>query len=237
MSTLPHVHTYSWIVLLKHRRISSVYTGSGSRTTATTQKDIHFCYCYWLWLEAFTIAPLRTTLDVSRVLQILFRLLLFLRYFSNIFLVQFFIFKNFDKVNAHLVYSASATIFQYICSETPILFVHAHSLSTRQFNATAHFTNQRAVPEEVSYNHFHNILRLFDLLPNFPFTTNETMGDNGMYELPRDLTLRISGNQEIPEKCLNLIERHPGVQSSCQNENFFNPRKKFLKKQKLIFKC
>ena len=25
------------------------------------------------------------------------------------------------------------------------------------------------------YNHFHNILRLFDVLPNFPFTTSETM--------------------------------------------------------------
>ena len=28
-----------------------------------------------------------------------------------------------------------------------------------------------------NYNHVHNILRLFDLLPNFPFTTSETMGD------------------------------------------------------------
>ena len=27
------------------------------------------------------------------------------------------------------------------------------------------------------YNHFHNILRLFDVLSNFPFTTSETMGD------------------------------------------------------------
>ena len=65
-------------------------------------------------------------------------------------------------------------------------------------NVTAHFTNQRAVPEKVSYNHFHNILRLFDLLPNFPFTTGETMGDNVMYELPhelpRDLKLKILGN-------------------------------------------
>ena len=26
-------------------------------------------------------------------------------------------------------------------------------------------------------NHFHNILRLFDVLTNFPFTTNETMRD------------------------------------------------------------
>ena len=27
----------------------------------------------------------------------------------------------------------------------------------------------------VNYNHFHNILRLFDVLPNLPFTTSETM--------------------------------------------------------------
>ena len=26
-------------------------------------------------------------------------------------------------------------------------------------------------------NHFHNILRLFDVLPNFLFTTSETMRD------------------------------------------------------------
>ena len=25
--------------------------------------------------------------------------------------------------------------------------------------------------------YFHNVLRLFDVLPNFPFTTSETMGD------------------------------------------------------------
>ena len=28
-----------------------------------------------------------------------------------------------------------------------------------------------------SNNHFHNIFRLFDVLPNFPFTTSETMRD------------------------------------------------------------
>ena len=27
------------------------------------------------------------------------------------------------------------------------------------------------------YNHFHNISRLFDVLPNFPFTTSEMMCD------------------------------------------------------------
>ena len=28
-----------------------------------------------------------------------------------------------------------------------------------------------------TYNHFHNILRLFNVLTNFPFTTSETMRD------------------------------------------------------------
>ena len=29
----------------------------------------------------------------------------------------------------------------------------------------------------LNYNQFHNILRLFDVLPNFPFTTSETIRD------------------------------------------------------------
>ena len=41
------------------------------------------------------------------------------------------------------------------------------------------------------YNQFHNILRLFDVLPNFLFTTSETMRDyyykHGIYELPHEL--------------------------------------------------
>ena len=31
--------------------------------------------------------------------------------------------------------------------------------------------------EGLSHNHFHNVLRLFDALPNFPFTTSEKMRD------------------------------------------------------------
>ena len=31
--------------------------------------------------------------------------------------------------------------------------------------------------ENFSDNHFHNILRLFDVLPTFVFTTSETMSD------------------------------------------------------------
>ena len=29
-----------------------------------------------------------------------------------------------------------------------------------------------------TYNQFHNIFRLFNVLPNFPFTRNETMSDH-----------------------------------------------------------
>ena len=32
-----------------------------------------------------------------------------------------------------------------------------------------------------SYNHFHKILRLFDVLPNFSFTTSETMQNYYLY--------------------------------------------------------
>ena len=70
-------------------------------------------------------------------------------------------------------------------------------------------------PTLETYNQFHNILRLFDVLTNFPFTTSERCASitykHGMYELPRELTndlrLKILVNYEISGKCLNLIER------------------------------
>ena len=62
----------------------------------------------------------------------------------------------------------------------------------------------RKTDPELSYeicNHFHNILGLFDVLPNFPFTTSEMMhitDKQGRYELPhklpKDLRFRILGN-------------------------------------------
>ena len=42
-----------------------------------------------------------------------------------------------------------------------------------------------------TYNHFHNILRLFDVLSNFPFTSSETVDSlkhkHGTQELPHEL--------------------------------------------------
>ena len=39
------------------------------------------------------------------------------------------------------------------------------------------FNKDIKVEENFEDNHFHNILRLFDVFPNFPFTTSETMRD------------------------------------------------------------
>ena len=36
---------------------------------------------------------------------------------------------------------------------------------------------QDAEKSKVHHNHFHNILRLFDVLQTFPFTTSETIRD------------------------------------------------------------
>ena len=56
--------------------------------------------------------------------------------------------------------------------------------------------------ERYIYNQFYNILRLFDILSNFPFTKSETIAiityKHGIYELPYELAnnlrLRILGN-------------------------------------------
>ena len=49
------------------------------------------------------------------------------------------------------------------------------------------------------YNHFHNILRLFDILTNFSYKTRETKGaitsnKHGICKLPNDVKLRTLGN-------------------------------------------
>ena len=63
----------------------------------------------------------------------------------------------------------------------------------------------------LDYNHFHNILRLFDvfLLPPVKRCAIITYKE-GIYELPQelpnDLRLKILENYEISGKCLNSIE-------------------------------
>ena len=48
-------------------------------------------------------------------------------------------------------------------------------------------------------------------------------------ELGRDLRIRNWGNWEISGKCLNFIDRYPSGQCSCQNENFVDTIKQFMK--------
>ena len=49
----------------------------------------------------------------------------------------------------------------------------------------------------VTYNHFHNILRLFDALPNFPFTTSETMRDYYLQALYIQVASRVAERLKI----------------------------------------
>ena len=65
------------------------------------------------------------------------------------------------------------------------------------------------------YNQLHNILRLFDVLPNFPFTQVTlcaiiTYNKHRIYELPHqlpnNLRLRILENYEKSGKSLNFIK-------------------------------
>ena len=64
-----------------------------------------------------------------------------------------------------------------------------------------------------TYNQFHDIVRLFDVLPNLSPQVKRCAiitDKHGIYELshelPNDLRLRILANLEIPENCLNFIE-------------------------------
>ena len=68
---------------------------------------------------------------------------------------------------------------------------------------------------KIIYNHFHNILRLFDLLPNFRSPQVKRCaiityrhGINAIpHKLPNALRLRILGNYDILRKCLKSIKR------------------------------
>ena len=48
-----------------------------------------------------------------------------------------------------------------------------------------------------SNNHFHNILRLFDFLPNFPFTTSEKMHDYYLQTWYKQVASRVAKRRKI----------------------------------------
>ena len=62
--------------------------------------------------------------------------------------------------------------------EVKRLALQINGLVTVQYKLLLKFcTDYSKINKQEIYNHFHNILRLFDVLPNFPFTTSEAMGD------------------------------------------------------------
>ena len=57
-------------------------------------------------------------------------------------------------------------------------FVYSETATSAEFKIIANsFFLYTTTKSNGVYNHFHNILRLFDMLPNFPFTASETMRD------------------------------------------------------------
>ena len=89
-----------------------------------------------------------------------------------------------------LFYSAySVNIIIFIC--TPRISAESHALLLSLIRYII-FT----------YSYFHDILRLFDVWPNFTFTSSETIRDFYLstwhirvaHELPNDWSLRILGN-------------------------------------------
>ena len=74
------------------------------------------------------------------------------------------------------------------------------------------------------YNQFHNILRPFNVLPNFPFTTSEAMGDYYLHtwylklphELPNDLRLGKLGNIRKAPKSHRMVVHHPAPLTAQQ---------------------
>ena len=82
-----------------------------------------------------------------------------------------------------------------------------------------------------THNHGHNILRLFDTLQNFLFTTCEKSviitNEHGTYEFPHKLPKL--GNLERSGQSQNFIEFCPCAQSSSQIKTFFDTGRKLLK--------
>ena len=82
------------------------------------------------------------------------------------------------------IYRTEVTVVNVICRLPPNhWYTKSHWLSgsTCLFSQTfcTRLANSMRKPwfVLVFYNQFHNILRLFDVLPSFSFTTSETMGD------------------------------------------------------------
>ena len=77
-------------------------------------------------------------------------------------------------------YQKIANLLDDASSNQPSIFktknwveINDESRGTYNFNSQIKFENYYVK----IYNHFHNIVRLFDVVPIFPFSTSETMVD------------------------------------------------------------
>ena len=67
---------------------------------------------------------------------------------------------------------------------------------------------------ELIYNQFHNILRLFDVLPNFRFTTSETMHDYYLSTLYIQVVSRVAEPLKTKE-----IRKYQEIVYTPQNDS------------------
>ena len=88
------------------------------------------------------------------------------------FLNIYFFYRRIKKVIVIIIISSSSSsIIIIIIIVVIIIIIIISIIMSYVFQLIMYFRFR------TSYNHFHNILRLFDFLPNFPVTKSETMGD------------------------------------------------------------
>ena len=69
-------------------------------------------------------------------------------------------------------------IFPSLPGQSDILGLTMSNFQSDEHPWKPNLSNRIKLKQKTSnYNHFHNILRIVDVLPNFPFTISETMGD------------------------------------------------------------
>ena len=87
------------------------------------------------------------------------------------FLNIYFFYRRIKKVIVIIIIISSSSIIIIIIIIVIIIIIIISIIMSYVFQLIMYFRFR------TSYNHFHNILRLFDFLPNFPVTKSETMGD------------------------------------------------------------
>ena len=128
------------------------------------------------------------------------------------FLDRDFSIKGFFK-NCHkkMISRASKTPFPSILNTLLLDFIQQYNrVSKWKWEGKKKQINLKCFV--ITHNQFHNILRLFDVLPNFSLTTSETVGD---YYLPT-WYIPVASRVVVPSK----IDAYPSEEEPFSLEDF-----------------